>query len=131
MTTPDETTLSIPDKLDAYRGDALRGLPVSLDADTAAVLHVGDKPTCLTLHECEQLAEFLVAAAKEARDAQMRAFYLTRPEMQNAPNFCRSCGHLNHPDKRGWCPCEICGALMDRGPFPGQSREQHEAAKCP
>ena len=125
MKTHEQDHLALGTKLDAYRGDELGKIPCSLDNGTCAVVLIGGMPAQLTLHDCVRLAAFFSTTAKQVRDAQMRAYYLTRPDMEKAPNLCKSCGHLNHPDVRGWCTCEHCGAWMDRGPFPGQSQEEH------
>jgi hypothetical protein len=81
----------------------------------------------LSADDCVRLGTFLLAAANRAREAKERADNLTRESTRNAPNVCKSCGHINNADNRGWCNCTHCGALMDRGPFPGQSAEEHAA----
>ena len=116
--------ITIGAKLKAYRGDALRDIPIF--SGTCLVVAIEGMPSCLTLHECEQLAEFIAHVIKLERAAKERARNLAECS-PNAPNLCKACGHLNGIDNRGWCRCGHCGAWMDRGPFPGQSAEEHEA----
>jgi hypothetical protein len=104
--------------------------PSADSRDAPYVVTIESPFQSLTLEECDKLLIFLAEATEKARDAKRRAYYLTLPELQNAPNFCKSCGHLNDPWKRGWCRCEHCQQWMDRGPFPEQSNEEH-AGKCP
>jgi hypothetical protein len=100
-------------------------LPTRSPSDSVAFISAeGD---WLSLEDCERLGRFLLDAANQAYDAKRRAHQLADPALQNAPNMCKSCGYLNDPHKRGWCGCEHCGGLMDRGPFLGETMEEHKA----
>jgi hypothetical protein len=119
-------------RVEVYRGDKIT--PDGASRDCVVLLRIVDPNgqgnsvnSELTLGECNRLINFLVAAREETCAATTRAHCIAHPEMSKAPNLCKSCGHLNDPDKRGWCLCEHCDKWMDRGPFPGQSLEDHEA----